>query len=147
MIDLQTLAVISVLFLICVCVVIAWALQRRELTRIEAAQEQMQQHLLSQLNHLQKQQRKAQSLYSQTDKVQKQSADAVERSILALNERLDAIEEKQQELAAYDPEIKLYQQAKRMVEAGATVNEVVDTCGIPKAEAELLYSMAGNTTK
>lgn len=141
MFNLQTLILIAVLLLICVCVTVAWAIQRRDLIRVQAAQEQLQQQMLSQLNHIQKQHKKSQSLYSQTDLVQKQSLDDVNQSIQALTHRLDAVEDKQQELAAFDPDVKLYQQAKRMVAAGASLEEVVETCGIPKAEAELLFSM------
>ncbi|MDM7860101.1 DUF2802 domain-containing protein [Alteromonas sp. ASW11-36] len=45
------------------------------------------------------------------------------------------------ELANSDPEVKMYQRAKQMIAAGAELPEVIEICGLPKAEVELLFSM------
>ncbi|MCV2883178.1 DUF2802 domain-containing protein [Aestuariibacter sp. AA17] len=54
---------------------------------------------------------------------------------------IKAMQEQQQELMQQDPEIKLYTQANKLVQSGATVEELMQECDIPRAEAELLISI------
>ncbi|MBT0584895.1 DUF2802 domain-containing protein [Alteromonas oceanisediminis] len=65
----------------------------------------------------------------------------INHQIDSLTNQYQAIEQSVRDIQLHDPEIKLYQQAKQMVAAGASVDEVVETCGIPRAEAELLRSL------
>lgn len=48
---------------------------------------------------------------------------------------------KQEELAEQDPQSRFYNQAAKLVAAGATIEDVMRECDIPKAEAELLFSL------
>lgn len=54
-----------------------------------------------------------------------------------LNEQQSAI----QEVAEQDPASKFYQRAAKLVQQGATLEEVMDACELPRAEAELVYSL------
>ena len=51
--------------------------------------------------------------------------------------------ERQQEIQSqhHDPQSKLYSHAMKLVERGAGVDEIVQECELPRAEAELLVSL------
>lgn len=55
--------------------------------------------------------------------------------------RTQQINERQQELTLQDPDRRLYSRAAKMVELGADLDEVMNECELPKAEAELLISL------
>lgn len=54
------------------------------------------------------------------------------------------LSDKLNEIEYLDPETRLYAQATRMVEAGATIEELMQECDLPRAEAELLMSVKQN---
>ena len=54
---------------------------------------------------------------------------------------MQKIQDSQQELTLQDPERRLYSRAAKMVELGADLDEVMNECELPKAEAELLISL------
>lgn len=54
---------------------------------------------------------------------------------------LEQIADRQGEMAMQDPDGKLYSRASKMVELGADVNELMEECDLPKAEAELLLRL------
>ncbi|TEW51635.1 DUF2802 domain-containing protein [Psychromonas algicola] len=60
-------------------------------------------------------------------------------------QQLDVVVRKTQEnqvnLVASAPENRLYTRATKMVELGASVEELMIDCELPKAEAELLYNL------
>ncbi len=56
-------------------------------------------------------------------------------------ENLEMISDRQGEMAMLDPDGKLYSRASKMVELGADVNELMEECDLPKAEAELLLRL------
>ncbi len=67
---------------------------------------------------------------------------------LALGRRLGLLEsalaelaQQQPELEQLEPERKLYRRAVRMVELGADLNEIMEECELPRAEAELLINL------
>lgn len=51
--------------------------------------------------------------------------------------------ERQDELAKVnnDPQSKLYGHAMKMIELGASIDEIIKECDLPRAEAELLVSL------
>jgi len=51
--------------------------------------------------------------------------------------------ERQEELAnvSNDPQSKLYGHAMKMIELGASIDEIINECELPRAEAELLVSL------
>ncbi|WP_159084169.1 DUF2802 domain-containing protein [Saccharobesus litoralis] len=56
---------------------------------------------------------------------------------------LQNMSDKQAELAMHDPDSKLYNRAAKMVAKGASVEEIMMECEIPRAEAELVIAMRG----
>lgn len=54
------------------------------------------------------------------------------------------LNEKQQALELTDPESKIYSRAVKMVELGADLEEIIRECELPRAEAELLFSLHKN---
>lgn len=68
----------------------------------------------------------------------------LEREHNSLAQSHQAVSGNVRELAESDPEVKMYQRAKQMIAAGADLVEVTETCGLPQAEVELLFSIHQN---
>lgn len=49
--------------------------------------------------------------------------------------------DKQEELTNQDPDTRMYSKARKLIEAGASVEELMTECELPRAEAELLLSV------
>ncbi|WP_243432011.1 DUF2802 domain-containing protein [Aliamphritea spongicola] len=58
--------------------------------------------------------------------------------LVDIESRLNITVEKQQELANRDPGVLAYNQAARLMEMGADVDDLVQNCGIGRPEAELM---------
>lgn len=58
--------------------------------------------------------------------------------LLAIEHKLDITVEKQQELENRDPGVLAYNQAAKLMEMGADVDDLVRSCGIGRPEAELM---------
>ncbi len=58
-----------------------------------------------------------------------------------LTMQVSQLKDKIEELQLLDPESRMYSKANKMVASGATVEELMDECSLPRAEAELLFSM------
>lgn len=58
--------------------------------------------------------------------------------LLEIENKLNMTAEKQQELANRDPGVLAYNQAARLMEMGADVDDLVKNCGIGRPEAELM---------
>ncbi len=56
----------------------------------------------------------------------------------ALEQQVKRVRERQDQLDLRDPSERALEQASRMVRQGAGVDELVSTCGLVRAEAELL---------
>jgi len=63
-----------------------------------------------------------------------------------LERKLVALNEVQQEMSVHTPENKLYSRAVKMVELGAGIEEIMQECELPEAEAELLLSLHKHRT-
>lgn len=63
------------------------------------------------------------------------------QKLIELERKLVALNEVQQEMSVQTPENKLYSRAVKMVELGAGIDEIMQECELPKAEAELLLSL------
>ncbi|MGN1394158.1 MAG: DUF2802 domain-containing protein [Succinivibrionaceae bacterium] len=59
----------------------------------------------------------------------------------SLQTSVDSLADKQNDMQLQDPNSKLYVRAKKMIELGADIDEVVQECEIPKAEAEMLFRL------
>ncbi|WP_448247497.1 DUF2802 domain-containing protein [Thalassotalea agariperforans] len=58
-----------------------------------------------------------------------------------IQEKLAELETELEKLKHEQPEDKLYRRALKMVELGADIEEIIAECDIPRAEAELLFSI------
>ncbi|MCW8092851.1 DUF2802 domain-containing protein [Alteromonas sp. ASW11-130] len=58
-----------------------------------------------------------------------------------LQETLTNLENQLRELKQQDPSLRLYHRATELVKQGASLEEIIQSCDIPRAEAELLISM------
>lgn len=68
--------------------------------------------------------------------------------VMVVTRHLSSIEEKHNELETQirdvklqDPSMRLYQRAAELVKQGATMEEVMEACDIPRAEAEMLITV------
>lgn len=60
------------------------------------------------------------------------------KRLLTIEHRLNITVEKQQELENRDPGVLAYNQAAKLMEMGADVDDLVRSCGIGRPEAELM---------
>ena len=60
---------------------------------------------------------------------------------LQLAEHVQALNDKQQALELTDPDAKIYSRAMKMVQLGAGLDEIMQECELPRAEAELLFNL------
>ncbi|WP_235906821.1 DUF2802 domain-containing protein [Pseudomonas saliphila] len=58
--------------------------------------------------------------------------------LVALRDQLQRIDDKQQRFEQHDPQSMPYNQAARLVGLGASIEDVTQSCGLSKAEAELV---------
>ncbi|UTM58111.1 DUF2802 domain-containing protein [Photobacterium sp. CCB-ST2H9] len=72
---------------------------------------------------------------------------AMSNKMADLARQQDELSERQGEMAMQDPEGRLYSRASKMVELGADVNELMEECDLPKAEAELLLRLQQRMSK
>lgn len=61
--------------------------------------------------------------------------------LLALRDQLKRIEDKQMRIEQHDPQSLPYNQAARLVGLGASVEDLTQSCGLSKAEAELVAKL------
>lgn len=60
------------------------------------------------------------------------------KRLVAIERKLNITVEKQQELENRDPGVLAYNQAAKLMEMGASVDDLVRNCGIGRPEAELM---------
>jgi hypothetical protein len=65
----------------------------------------------------------------------------VVKRVKALEQELHLTAEKQEAMALNEPESRLYNRAMKMVALGADIEEVMTECELPRAEAELLFTL------
>jgi hypothetical protein len=63
------------------------------------------------------------------------------KKIQHLESLIKKTQENQQNLVAQAPENRLYTRAVKMVELGASIDELMSECELPRAEAELLLNL------
>ncbi|WP_020410445.1 DUF2802 domain-containing protein [Hahella ganghwensis] len=66
------------------------------------------------------------------------SGKGVGRKVVALDKRMKAAERKQKELESNDVQQVSYNEAVRLLSLGADVDDVMTTCGLSRAEADLI---------
>lgn len=77
-----------------------------------------------------------------------ENTDELRHGAIAIGRRLSAVEQglaelvhNQPEPEALEPERRLYRRAVRMVELGADLEEIIQECELPRAEAELVFNL------
>lgn len=65
----------------------------------------------------------------------------LEQSLLLLQQGLGELEQSQPAPEELEPERRLYRRAVRMVELGADLDEIIQECELPRAEAELIFNL------
>ncbi len=90
---------------------------------------------------------RVETLQGQLESLRKQMME-LHTGAIGMGQRLQSVEggmqlvnDRQQELTLQDPERRLYSRAAKMVELGADLDEVMNECELPQAEAELLISL------
>lgn len=64
--------------------------------------------------------------------------------LLALREKIAQLENKQQRLEQQDVHAMPYNQASRLVSMGASLDDLIQSCGLSRSEAELMLKLHGN---
>ena len=62
----------------------------------------------------------------------------ITRHLQELDEKYTDVENQLRELKLQDPSLRLYQRAADLVKQGASIEEIIEACDIPRAEAEML---------
>ena len=62
----------------------------------------------------------------------------ITRHLQELDEKQTDVENQLRELKLQDPSLRLYQRAADLVKQGASIDEIIEACDIPRAEAEML---------
>jgi peptidoglycan hydrolase CwlO-like protein len=65
----------------------------------------------------------------------------VTKRVQTMDQTLNQLQGQVHELEELDPQTRRYRQAARLVESGASVEELMAECELPRAEAELLLSL------
>ena len=63
------------------------------------------------------------------------------KHVMELQGQAQELKQKQQDIQLTDPESKIYSRAVKMIELGADIEEVMRECELPRAEAELLFTL------
>lgn len=66
---------------------------------------------------------------------------AIGRKVKELVSSVNALQEYQQQLAEQDPQSRFYLNAVKMIADGTSLEDVMRECDLPRAEAELLFSL------
>lgn len=61
--------------------------------------------------------------------------------LTALRQQIKRLEDKQLKLEQHDPQSLPYNQAARLVGMGASIEDLIQSCGLSKAEAELFVKL------
>lgn len=65
---------------------------------------------------------------------------------MGIDKRIRRLSERQDSLDMREPDLATYKQAISLVQKGADVDQLVDTCGLGRSEAELVYLMHHQAT-
>ena len=70
----------------------------------------------------------------------------VDKRLARIEKKLKMQTERQDKLELHEPNLQAYGQAARMVRKGADADELVDTCGLSRGEAELIMFLNAEQT-
>ncbi|WP_018983404.1 DUF2802 domain-containing protein [Salinimonas chungwhensis] len=94
--------------------------------------------------------RQLENTEAQTRDVRHQMEELQSRSVVqsthmqSLEDAIRQFENQIREVKLQDPSMRLYQRAAELVKQGASIEEVMESCDIPRAEAELIVTIHKN---
>lgn len=104
--------------------------------------------VLSRLKQVQKSHKDSESQLVKQHTINKNEIEEIRSGLLKIGKhvmelQLEAqeLKQKQQDIQLADPESKIYSRAVKMIELGADIEEVIRECELPRAEAELLFTL------
>ncbi|MFT5278170.1 MAG: DNA anti-recombination protein RmuC [Glaciecola sp.] len=65
----------------------------------------------------------------------------------AIKQIIDKIEAEVEDMSQQDPAAKMYAKAHSLVESGASIDEIIEACDLPKAEVEILIGFQKKARK
>ena len=98
---------------------------------------QRYQHLQTELEEL----RSGMFGLGQRVKNDQQDIQQISEALHAVAAEVNQLMEQTQKIEMFDPESKLYSRAMKMVQLGASLDEIIRECELPRAEAELLFNL------
>ncbi|MGM0526399.1 MAG: DUF2802 domain-containing protein [Pseudomonadota bacterium] len=117
--------------------------QQRLMMLTESASEvlALKQQLNSNGNDFAQTEQLQQSLEQSVKQQLDQQSERLQQQVKQLTEEQHALQQKFEQLSQQDPGAKLYQRAAKLVAGGASVEEIMQECDLPRAEAELIAAM------
>nr|WP_168710945.1 DUF2802 domain-containing protein [Ningiella ruwaisensis] len=73
--------------------------------------------------------------------MQSQLASQYEANIQALDKKLESLSAQIERVEEQDPTLKMYSRASKLVEQGASMDDIIEASGLPKAEVEVLLAL------
>lgn len=70
-----------------------------------------------------------------------QRVNRLERGVTAVSKRQEELGMRQDQMAQWEPEEHSFQHAIKLATRGASVEELIEVCGLPQGEAELIAMM------
>lgn len=128
-----TLIELVLLFTVCI-LFIAVGVLNAKLKALKASQDTLHTTFNAELERIES---LAKNANHQQSEAQARSL-VITRHLQTLDEKQSDIESQLRELKMQDPSLRLYQRAAELVKQGATIDEIIEACDIPRAEAEML---------
>ncbi|MCP3863243.1 MAG: DUF2802 domain-containing protein [Aestuariibacter sp.] len=113
--------------------VINWLISRKQFRNLRIELE-AHKSLIQQLTKAQ------QNFYNTIEECQARSM-AVASSVTSLEDDIAALAKQIKSVSEQDPDSRLYQRAAEMLQAGASMDEVMHSCDLPAAEVQLLMNI------
>ena len=110
-----------------------WLITRKQI-RLLSAELEAHKKLIQQLT------KAPQNFYNTIEEGQARSM-AVARSVTSLESEISALAKQIKTVSEQDPDSRLYQRAAEMLQAGASIDEVMHSCDLPAAELQLLMNI------
>uniref|UniRef100_A0A486XVK2 ATPase involved in DNA repair n=1 Tax=Rheinheimera sp. BAL341 TaxID=1708203 RepID=A0A486XVK2_9GAMM len=138
----MTFAVLVAIGLLSLCIVcsVAYFWLSRQQRNCQHKLQQLEQQLDYQAQQLQQSRHELEELRAGVIGVGQRVLQMDNRQ-LQLAEHVQALNDKQQALELTDPDAKIYSRAMKMVQLGAGLDEIMQECELPRAEAELLFNL------
>lgn len=129
-----------VLFVLIFVLLVAVGNLASKIKRLTAQQEQQKLSLLSEVERVESMAKSANNQHAESQARTR----VITRHLQTLDENQTEIQSQIRELKLQDPSLRLYQRAAELVKQGASIDEIMDACDIPRAEAEMLMMVHRN---